>query len=80
MEQNNKETGIDDVIRWLNCNWMIVALLFALILQSMFIIPTVQRTSKNVEAIAKCLIRSGVLNPGDVELAQIVEFKGIGAL
>jgi hypothetical protein len=77
MAQNNKETSVDDVLRWINVNWMVVSLLITLGVQSMFIAPTVQRTSKNVEAIAKCLIKSGLLSPNDVELAQIVEFKGI---
>lgn len=72
-----REAGIDDVLKWLNTNWMVVALLAALVVQSMFIVPTVQKTSKNVEAIAKCLIQAGVLSPSDVELAQVFEFNVI---
>ena len=56
--------------QWLLRNWVPASALFIVAIQASLAIPLTFKTAKNVEAIAKCLIRVQVLDPNDVELSQ----------
>lgn len=82
---------IDNLIKWALRNWFAAAALVGLFCHAVIFwyvqttnVKITQKTGKNVEAIAKCLIKAGVLDPRDVQLTRLdgkgtitVQFKSI---
>ena len=60
----------DDILGWVKENWFPLLTLTPILVGIVLSVPTTIRTSKNVEAIAKCLIKAQVLDPNEVQLSQ----------
>ena len=62
-------SDLEKGINWTFHNWVPVVAIALFFIQIAVGIPLTFRTAKNVEAIAKCLIAAGALNPSEVQLS-----------